>query len=304
MKNRKLAFTLVECLVALALICSVVPFFYVPFKNALYLYRLYSDRRIAEERIETVEAILSGSAFYCGHGMPSDGSEYKKVFLTQTSRAPFSWDGPVSVVTDNGDTPDGRLRIAYAFPYPGGYRVFDDLKVENTAKEFKFSPMPDADYFDTGIRDPKQSTKNWIIFENSEPLSQPVLVSKINMESKTLSLRSYSDEVYVPKGDKMLLYSAMMIYSRSGLLLTNDYRTAGNQPRENGVGDIRFELNTKKNMLTVYIAVYGDDETLSPGTVVNPELCPADMIAPLRTKSKQILYCAKFVRPLMNNNGN
>ena len=94
--DRRAAFTLAECLVALMVISVILSLFFSPFKGALYVCRAFVDRRVAESRIWTACGILRGPIFYCALGIPGDAGEYKKSFGSQLG-APFSWDGPVSV---------------------------------------------------------------------------------------------------------------------------------------------------------------------------------------------------------------
>ena len=44
---------------------------------------------------------------------------------------------------------------------------------------------------------------------------------------------------------------------RDDKLYTKDFRTTGDQPRENGICDIRFYLDDGKNLLTVYLVARG-----------------------------------------------
>ena len=66
---------MVECLAALTLASFILSLFFTPVKNALYAYRLYNDRRIAESRICTVGAVLRIPVFYCALGITGKGRQ-------------------------------------------------------------------------------------------------------------------------------------------------------------------------------------------------------------------------------------
>lgn len=294
----RFAFTLAECLVALLIISLILPALFSPLKNTLYAYRLYRDRRIAESRIWTVRAILRNPVFYCALGLPVEAGLYKTAFGAKLGQ-PFSWEGPISVLPGPDDgLPGGLLRLAYA--YPELCRTRSGGLIGKTASAVRFDAAPNRDYFALDLFDKTGSVKNWVMFENSRPPRVPLVVLKAS--GAELELKNYlADEVFVPRGERLLLFRALECWARDGKLYTKDFRTTGEQPRENGVCEIRFYLDGGGRALTVCLVVRGDDETLAPGRIVGADKCRGDILARWRGRSPYILYCAEFTWPVMNN---
>ncbi|MCQ4813452.1 prepilin-type N-terminal cleavage/methylation domain-containing protein [Cloacibacillus evryensis] len=297
--DRRAAFTLAECLVALMVISVILSLFFSPFKGALYVCRAFVDRRVAESRIWTACGILRGPIFYCALGIPGDAGEYKKSFGSQLG-APFSWDGPVSVTSDKNGRSNGCLRLAYA--YPELCRTRQEGGVGKVAAGIRFDTAPNRDHFDLDLYDKSKSVKNWVLFENCRPRRSLLLVTKAS--GSELELKNYGEEeAVVSKGERLLLFRAMECWAWDDKLYTKDFRTTGDQPRENGICDIRFYLDDGKNLLTVYLVARGGDETLAPGGIVGEENCREEILAQWRGRSRHILYCAKFSWPLPNVRG-
>lgn len=296
--RRYFAFTLAECLVVLLIISLILPALFSPLKNTLYAYRLYRDRRIAESRIWTVCAILRPPVFYCALGLPVEAGLYKTAF-GEKPRQPFSWDGPISVLPGPDDgLPGGLLRLAYA--YPELCRTRSAGLVGKTASAVRFDAALNLDHFALDLFDKTGSVKNWVIFENSLPPRVPMTVLKAS--GAELELKNYlAEEVFVPRGERLLLFRALECWARDGKLYTKDFRTTGEQPRENGVCEIRFYLDGGGRALTVCIIVRGDDDTLAPGRIVGAEKCRGDILSRWQGRSPYILYCAEFTWPVMNN---
>lgn len=294
--RRHRGFTYIECLVALLISAFVFLPLYTSFRGTIRTYRLFQDRRIAESRIESVGAILRNPAFYCGAGLPSSSSVYKKAFGS-VAAAPFSWSGPISIDESDSGASDGCLHIAYAYPYPGGCLTADEYTVGKSSTSVTFKTAPDTSLFDLTVSTKATSVKNWVLFLNSYPRRAPMVITSAS--NKILKLKNYLyDEVTVRQMDKLMLFRALICWAEGGKLYTKDYRTTGNQPRVNGICDIRFER--EDSLLTVYVIARGDDDKLAPGRIVNEDACRADLLEAWRGKSDYILYCEKFVWPLPN----
>ncbi len=297
--DRGRAFTLVECLVALTLVSFILSLFFSPVKNALYAYRLYNDRRIAESRICTVGAILRMPVLYCALGIPLEAAEYKKSFGSNLS-SPFSWNGPISVIQGRDDEAGGCLRLAYGCPEPS--RTLNEYGVGKTTAPLRFDEAANPNYFALDLWDKSKSVKNWVLFENCVPRRTPLVVTRASgseLQLKTLS----ADEAVVPKGDRLLLFRAIECWALNDRLYTKDFRTNGDQPRENGICDIHFYLNGDRSRLTVCLIVRGDDDSLAPGRVVGAEKCPEELLSQWSGRSRYVLYCARFTWPISNNRG-
>lgn len=275
----------------------ILSLFFTPVKNAIYACRLYNDRRIAESRICTVGAVLRIPVFYCTLGIPLDAGEYKKSFGSNLS-SPFSWNGPISVTQGRDGKADGCLRLAYGCPEP--CRTQREYGVGKTAAPLRFDTAANQNYFALDLHDKSQSVKNWVLFENCVPRRTPLVVTRAS--GYEFQLKTFlADEAVVPKGDRLLLFRAVECWALNDRLYTKDFRTTGDQPRENGVCDIRFYLNGDRSRLTVCLIVRGDDDSLAPGRVVGAEKCPEELLSQWRGRSRYVLYCARFTWPILNN---
>ena len=296
--RRLRAFTLIELIIAVALAAAVTPPVSAALKNASRLYKICRDERIAERRAETVAAVLKMPLRHCGLGIPAEADEYKKAFGSKIV-APFNWDGPVSVIGGNGGKTN-RLRIAYAFPE--GSRAAEACRGTESVSSPLMTREPDKNYFDMNLFDKSRSVKNWVLFPDTYPEKTPLTVT--GMSGRTLRLRSYTEEDYaIPEGASLYLFRALECWSDGEKFYTNDFRTAGGQPRADGVIGARFELNGEKNLLTLCLMVRGEERGLS-GEPVKNRGCPDDFVAQWDAAAEPCaLYAFRFVWRLPNAGG-
>lgn len=288
--GRSRAFFIAEVLLSVLILSLISAIFFAPFKNGMHLLRLLRDQRIAQQRILTIRAILGAPARFCALGVPTGAQDYKESLGSRSGRF-FSWAGPVSVVKGKNGEEGGCLRIVFA--YPLSCRTSAERTVGKSASSVGFDRKLDAGYFDADIYDKPGSVKNWVTFANSDPPRSPLVLSKFYDYS--LALRSLNkDEVVVPKGERLLLFRVMECWAGADeIFYTNDYRTAGAQPRENGICDVRFSADGQ--LLTVYVVARGEDKDLSPGRIEGEEKCTAEILSQWKGKSEYVLYCEKFV---------
>lgn len=285
------AFITAELAAALAAVLFLIPPSITALKYSMTLYRQYSDSRIAERRAETVAAILNMPIRWCGAGMPMRPEEYKKAFGAKALN-PFNWDGPISVTAGKSGEENGMVKIAYA--YPAGTRTSAETSANAHSAAVSFIHVPNSDYFDLNLFDKSRSVKNWVIFHNIHPLGTPLTVT--GASGKTLVLKSYTEESFaIPKNESLLLFRALECYALNDILYTRDFRTAGDQPRENGVCGIRFRLDAGKNMITVFLMVRGDDTSLAPGKIRGGAGWPSELLEEWRQYgSRYVLYAYRF----------
>lgn len=236
---------------------------------------LYLDYRTASSRAARAAVLLKAPVFYCGYGMPTDAQEYKKAFDDQITE-PFSWNGPISSMSRA--CPNDELRVAYA--RPGASRTSRAILSDGPTAVVEFSKNPDANEVASASSFSKpKSVKNWIVFGSAVPLSAPFSITKI--EDRSLTVKSYSAENFsIPQCERMYLFRAMKVFCRNGCLYTADYRTSGEQPRVDGVCDMRFDVDRNKKELTVYILVKGNATYDSPRDIIGKESWPDDYLRP------------------------
>lgn len=289
------AFTLIELMIAVALAAAVTPPMAAALRNASRFYKICRDERVAERRAEIVAAVLKMPLRHCGLGIPAEADEYKKAFGSKIV-APFNWDGPVSVIGGNGGKTN-RLRIAYAFPE--GSRAAEACRGTESVSSPLMTREPDKNYFDMNLFDKSRSVKNWVLFPDAYPEKTPLTVT--GLSGRTLRLRSYTEDGYtIPEGASLYLFRALECWSDGEKFYTNDFRTAGGQPRADGVIGARFELNGEKNLLTLCLMVRGEDAGLS-GEVVKNRGCPGDFVALWASAPREYaVYAFRFVWNLPN----
>lgn len=290
------AFILADSLVALFIFALILPEILSLWRTASFELRLSRDKAVAERRAECVAAILKAPLFHCGMGLETDAAGYKRGFNNRLA-SPFSWNGPLSILPTYDKRPEGLLRVAFGFPESARLKT-EVLGTESKA-ELIFDASPVLNYLDLSLFDKGSSVKNWLLFAGSRHRT-PFCVIAAN--GAKLSVKNYAvSDFYLPKGDRIVHFRALEVFSRDGKLYTNDFRTAGEQPRENGVCDIRFRVRDDMLALTVYILVRGDDASLAneaPG-VRRIENWPPEYRADYNTYPYP-LYAFQYTWPLLN----
>lgn len=292
------AFITAELAVAFALSIAALPMLLTPFRSSAELYLLRSERLTAERRAETVMSILDEALLCCGIGMPFDAGDYKAAFGSR-SLNPFNWGGPLSVTEGLYGEENGKLRLAYGVQE--GVRTDAPCSSDSGELFISFTLPPKANYLELEATYNKGNyVKNWILFENISPPRLPLLVTQLS--GRSLKVKSSGGVPFsVPKGDRLTLFRAMECYAASGMFYTKDFRTAGSQPRESAVCDARFELDSGRKLLTVYLLVRGDGPLSSDGMIYGGEDWPRSYLEPWeRAELSGNLYAFKFERNLPN----
>ncbi|MEG1602364.1 MAG: hypothetical protein RR340_01965 [Cloacibacillus sp.] len=262
MRRRRVsrAFILADCLAALFIFALILPAALSLWRTASFELRLCRDRAVAQRRAECVAAILVAPVFYCGMGMAAGAEGYKRGFNNRLA-TPFSWNGPLSILPTYDKRPEGLLRVAFGFPESA--RLKNEARGVESKAELTFDAPPVLNYLDLSLFDKGSSVKNWLLFAGCRKRT-PFCALAAN--GAKLTVKNYAaKDFYLPKGDRIVNFRALEVFSRDGKLYTNDFRTAGEQPRENGVCDIRFRVRDDMRALTVYILIRGDDASLANG---------------------------------------
>lgn len=201
--------------------------------------------------------------------MPSDSVSYRKAFGGQ-GKEPFNWPGPISVKLYSGRA-DAELRIAYGYPsgvlscysnHEGG--TLASIAVQ---KEFK------GGYVSAYSKTPAD-VKNWLLFGSVSPPNIPFAVKRINGRGLTVS--SCAESFLLGHGDEAHYFRAVIYHSNGEIFYSKDFRTSGEQPRVDGVADMRFKLDKAAGLLTVYILARGSIKTESGPKVRGAEKWPAE----------------------------
>ena len=284
-----------EALVFLFIVGMFMPMCAEMADGAAAIYRAKTDREIAAGRAENVISLLKSPAYYCGVGLAAEPADYKKAFNNR-QETPFSWAGPLSVIDHRDGRKDSVIRLTYAIP--------DDafiVRSEHTG-DFKanayFDKAPVKEYLATDYYNPSRYIKNWVIVAG--PQARTPFYAH-GQDGKMLKLKNYiHKEPAFAKRSRLHYVRALETYAESGVLRSNDFRTAGIQPRENGIADARFKIKGRK--LKVYLLVEGADPSLAQRRGKSAALLkdwPAEYPEKLNG-SKFQLYAFAYTLPLKN----
>jgi hypothetical protein len=288
------AFTLVEVLFAALTIPLVMASIIT---GTLFFTEIGSyaeDVCIAQDRAEHTFSLMKLPIDHSGYGLPKDASEYKAAFGSGLGK-PFSWNGPMSVedATVGGNIrKNAACRIAYGIP--SMVYVKSEVVTSSDTLELSASGMPDLLETTAGAKAKPSAVKNWVLAGSMLPYSRPFWITSAAdaaKNGKKLSLRwnkplGFSEEIFIPENDELFYLGAVecrVLASSDGdyIFYMEDYRGGGRQPRQEGVIDARFEIDSSKKMLKVHLLVRGErryDEIKTTGTPVGwPEKYASDI---------------------------
>ena len=275
--NRRGAFLLPDCLAAL--FCAGILFTLLT-AVLLPVSRLQSeldDRRTAILRAENVAAKLRLPALFCGIGLSKDPALYKRGFNNR-SEAPFFWNGPLEITSGVKNLPASGLRIVYG--------CFDGLVAAKRSSSstgaitVTLKSKPSDSNFEPDLYNKQSSVKNWVVLDG-RTLSSPLWLT--GLSDRLLSLKSVNDKsLTVRREEKLFLVRAIECWAADGVFRTNDLRTTGNQPREDGICDLRFRLDGEARLLEIFILVHGSEGGIMErfGLANRMEAWPSDFSPP------------------------
>lgn len=252
-------------------------------RTSVDLMYLQIDERNARNKMYCALSLLESPVFYCGMGMPQDAFLYRKSFGNSTYE-PFRWDGPVSVVNNGFSGESAELRIAYAIP--SYQKVSSALLYKSSDRTIKLdAQIPDTDVTQQPSGIPV-SIKNFVIFSSSFPSSFPFAIREIDGTRRNITVESlvFPDFLEISKGDSLSYLGAMRVYCKGNILYTNDFRTAGDQPRVAQINDIRFIVDKEKGIISIFIMAQGTHKFSSYKDIEGQETWPQHLIAPHKAK--------------------
>ncbi len=250
--NKSRGQILIEVLAAAFIVALFSPSLIAVFKFTMERCISIYDLRVAMQRIAAAEAILREPVFYCSYGMSNETYEYRKAFGNQ-EKEPFNWAGPIAVDSYNGKL-NAVLKIAYAkrgklYSFKRSVCMSEGIVQLNSA--------PDSNNLRAVSSGIPSSVKNFVIFGGMSPLATPLCVRKISGANIIVSTPIY-DNFCISSADPMYHFCAMKVYASNGRLYSYDFRASGNQPRIDGITDVRFYLSDgKSKILTVYLLTEG-----------------------------------------------
>ncbi len=248
------ASVLVELLASAFIVGIFIPVLLGLLKQTSDRVILMYDQRCAVQKILSAESLLKLPVFYCGYGMPSEAAEYQKSFQNIQAE-PFSWEGPVSVISFNGRE-NAMLKTAYA----KSCSVYTTTKISRSSQgTVQLNKNLPSDNLKASSAAIPQNIKNYLLFGGMTPSPQPLCVR--NIYKNEVTLNTPNGKLFsIPEIETPYLFCALKVYAQNGKLYTKDYRTTGDQPRVDGIADIRFYLDddNEEKKLTVYILASGN----------------------------------------------
>ena len=268
MRGRKavcLAEVLISLLVIPIALCGLAAVTYVP----LRIMRHAEDVSVAQDRAEMVFSILVGPLEHCGYGLPKKPEDY--VYAFNTPIPPFTWAGPLSIGTavhPEGIRENGNCKIAYAVETK--IRTIAKAETAHETMWLTVNNVPSllnstSDIFGRGL-----DVNNWILFGSMMPYCLP---ARKNMAQTALPNGDISisvmfnrtlpdgDTIMIPENDELFYLRVMECQVKSSteesIFMTRDYMNTGWQPRVEGVVDVRFELDTNRQLIHVWTLTHG-----------------------------------------------
>lgn len=292
---KRKAFGLIELLLYMMLMMVVLPLIISPARVAVERASMYIDKRAAIARIAQINSLIYSAAFYCGYGMPSDPVEYQNYFDTDNVY-PFNWQGPISVYAVNGKS-NGKLRVV--FGKNSDAEIADDVFIHNS--EGTITLTKSLSSYNVKSEGSLLSVYNVLTVGDMFPHAVPLIVTKVS--GKNYSVRVNDSEVsefYINKEQPVFVFYGAELFSNNGKLYSYNMRVSGNQPRVNGVEDIRFYI--EGNMLTVVMLVRGVKKfSAKKNSIMNLERAPQELKAEWQNVSSDYrLYVSKSVWSLPN----
>ena len=277
------AVTLVELLIVLAIISVMA----LPVAGALRLSvdRLYAeyDRRMIAQRTDCVISILNYRVHYCAAGLPTDKDMYKKAFGGSTY-ASFNWNGPISILNSPSGLPNGELRLVYT--HPQGIRLKKSFVFGKDGQTIDLTSPINPGRLESRLSGIPYYLKNCVVFNGISPSKTPLIVRWIGNSGKSLQVGSMNGtEVFsLGRGEELNLLCAMRVYCKAEKLYGNEMRQSGEQPRVDGIEDIRFEFDKELRKLTVYMLVRGSHVNADVCKVKDSHLWPSHLYSPALAK--------------------
>ncbi len=293
-------FTLAEVLVVTAILSIMIfPVFEV-LKIASNQIPIERDRRLIRGRASLLSSVMNHRVYYCATGMPLGKDEFKKAF-GESFYAPFYWDGPISVRKSPIGADAGELRLVYVQPQE--IKLKENFVFGKDGKTVYFTDQLDIDSVLSKQSGGPTHVKNCVVFKRVRPHKIPLIVRWIGRDRKSAEVAPMNGirEFKLLRGDELCLFAASKLYSKNGILYCDDIRLSGEQPRVNGVEDIRFSFDSEAKRLDVYALIRGDYKYDDDCDVSDAELWPKEIPSkPLLKKSKYRRRVVKIVYNLPN----
>lgn len=295
--HKKTALSLVELMISFAILIIISAPLISTLRVSTNRMLSYTEFIKAHTRISRAEALLKAPLFYCGLGMPVSAAKYKQSFGNQKYE-PFRWEGPISLCRGPSNFDHSELRISYA--RPGSTRLTQIAQSDTSEGEVKLHISPDLNEIGDTFTNNSPDLRNWVFFPTSIPPSAPFCV--MGLSEKVMTVKNgMGGSFSISKGDRVHHLRAMTVYANNGSLYTEDCHTAGAQPRVTGILDIRFDVDIKKKIVSVYILARGDKLYDSPQEIKDKEKWPEEYIRQwIKEGSRYKLYASKVVWPLPN----
>jgi hypothetical protein len=162
---------------------------------------------------------------------------------------------------------NGTCRIVYGIP--SGVRTRAEAATSEDIFVLEMTGVPKLLELVHSGESPN-SVKDWALFGSMLPECRPIWLAGVIADSgasKKMRFRWYKPlspdcEIYIPENDELFYLGAIecKVGIRNGefLFYVNDFKGDGEQPRESGVVDIRFELDDSKRLLKVMLLVAGN----------------------------------------------
>lgn len=295
--HRKAGFSLIELVVSITVMLMIMPPMLSTMKVVINGLFYNVEYKKGHSRITRTEALLRAPLFYCGMGMQTEPSKYKKSFGNQ-KYDPFRWEGPISVQKGPSGHENSELRVSFA--RPGSTRLRQMAQSGTPEGLLMLHKFPEQNEIGDAFSSNSPDIRNWVIFPTSFPPSTPFCI--MGLQGKTMSVKNNMGRPFsISRGDRVHHMRAMSLYSLNDFLYTKDFRFPGAQPRIKGVLDVRFDLDIEKKIVIVYVLTRGDRLYDTPQKIEGVEELPDEYIRQWAEKgSRYKRFASKTVWYLPN----
>ncbi|MDR0615708.1 MAG: hypothetical protein LBG29_02775 [Synergistaceae bacterium] len=272
LKRSSSAFILLEAIASLSILSMIAAGITTGAIAILEIGHYVADVGAAYDRADQVFSMLKRPADLCGYGMPGSAALYREAFANVSDKAPFSWDGAISIadteISKGVYRKNGTCRIVYCLA--SGAHVMKDTTA--SADKFQLTAYGKGTILEWIEPASEKPTllKNWVLFGSSLPLQHPMWISdKIEgyTSIKKLTLNwnkpaSADGSINFHRNDGLYYICAIecqvSAFGGDAIFYVKDFRGGGRQPKENGIIDARFRMDEGRKMLYVALLVRGD----------------------------------------------
>lgn len=270
------------CAIMILLSASILPLIF----HAYEVIIRFEDAFFAKRRYEYAATIIRPMIESAGFGISHSSEKMKRSFGSgQGGSPPFNWDGPISISTYgplSARREQAQLRVIYAVD--SGARMIDEVRTDDIAFDGRITDGLDSGNY--SIRSVPNSIKCWFTTGAAAPYRYPFyMASSPTGSGGVISCRfrrgDAEHELFIPKNDELFYLRAAEISTVYDILYDDYYLRiddmlgSGQQPKIDGIVDLRFEFDEPGGLMHVWFLIRGKKRYGKQVTLGCPDGWPA-----------------------------